>query len=132
MKYKRSIFDWVKISLILEGFIEFLSRVFKIPKNKLWALVDEIQRELLKKGWIDDTVNDYIINTPELLDQRIVRDVDRAIQEFEKIEESPKTFIEESVFYEEPADNSQAQQLLGGPMGIRAKWVDSSKSDTSD
>jgi hypothetical protein len=145
MKRKRTIFDWAKISLIIEAIIEFISRVFKIPKEKLWPLVDEIQRELLKRGWIDDTLNEYIIKTPELLDQRVERDVDKAIEIYEKQEvqeinmtnetilkevesgnysEEQKKIVKEAVFYEKEPDGSVAQSILGGEMGIRGKWVD--------
>lgn len=145
MKTKKTIFDWVKISLILETILEFISRVLKIPKDKLWPFVDEIQRELLKRGWIDDTVNDYIIKTPELLDQRVKRDVDQAIADYEKQEpevinmknetilaeiekdkytEEQKKIVKEAIFYEKPPDGSNAQSLLGGEMGIKAPWVD--------
>jgi hypothetical protein len=145
MKRKRTIFDWAKISLIIEAIIEFVSRVFRIPKEKLWPLVDEVQRELLKRGWIDDTLNEYIFKTPELLDQRVERDVDKAIESYEKQEieeinmtnetilkevesgnysEEQKKIVKEAVFYEKEPDGSVAQSLLGGEMGIRGKWVD--------
>lgn len=146
MKTKRTIFDWAKISLIIEAIIEFISRVLKIPKDKLWPLVDEIQRELYKKGWIDNTLNEYIIKTPELLDQRVERDVDRAIENYEKLEEpdpvlmknenilkeiekdeyseEQKKIVKDAVFYEKEPDGSVAQSLLGGEMGIRGHWVD--------
>jgi len=146
MKQNRTIFDWVKISLILEAIIEFISRVLKIPKEKLWPIIDEIQREFLKRGWIDDTLNEYIIKTPELLDQRIERDVDKAITNYEKLEEpepvlmtnqtilkeietgdyteTQKKIVKDAIYYEKEPDDSQAQSILGGEMGIRAKWVD--------
>jgi hypothetical protein len=145
MKTKRTIFDWAKIALIIEAIIEFISRVFKIPKDKLWPLVDEIQRELYKRGWIDDTLNEYIIKTPELLDQRVERDVDKAIENYEKLEEpepvnmvneiilkeiesgdyteEQKKIVKDAVFYEKEPDGSSAQSLLGGEIGIKAPWV---------
>jgi hypothetical protein len=145
MKTKRTIFDWAKISLIIEAIIEFISRVFKIPKDKLWPLVDEIQRELLKRGWIADTLNEYIIKTPELLDQRVERDVDKVIEKYEKVEEpepvnmfnetilkeiesgdyseEQKKIVKDAVFYDKEPDGSTAQSLLGGEMGIKAPWV---------
>jgi len=146
MKTKRTIFDWAKISIFIEAIIEFISRVFKIPKNKLWPLVDEIQRELYKRGWIDNTLNEYIIKTPELLDQRVKRDVDSAIENCEKLEEpepvlmtnetilkeiesgdyteEQKKIVRDAVFYEKAPDGSNAQSLLGGEIGIRGQWVD--------
>lgn len=141
---EKSILDWAKISIILETLIEFLSKLLKIDKKKLWNLVDEIQRELLKRGLIDDTINDYVINTPDILEQRIERDVDKAIQEYEKLEEpelvnmknetilkeiekgeyseTQKKIVKDAIFYEKEPDGSKAQDLLGGEMGIRAPW----------
>lgn len=121
-KKKKGIIEWAKISIVLEGIIEILSSKLKIDKDKLWKLVDEIQKELLKRGLIDDTVNDYIINTPELLNQRVKGEVDKAIEEYKKTElPEEKT----SIYYEEEKDGSKAQDLLGGAMGIKGTWVDS-------
>jgi DNA-binding protein Fis len=143
-KKRRGVIEWVKISILLEGIIEFLSNKFGIDKKKLWDIVDEIQRELLKRGWIDDTVNDYVINTPELLDQRVERDVDKAIEDYKKLEgpepvnmknevilkeienpkytETQKKIVKDAVYYEKEPDGSKAQDLLGGEMGIKASW----------
>lgn len=143
-KKRRTALEWAKIAMVLESLVEFLSKWSKIDKKKLWELVDEIQRELLKRGWIDDTINDYVINTPELLDQRVVRDVDNAIKEYEKLEEpepvnmknevilkeiekdkyteTQKKIVKDAVYYEQEPDGSKAQDLLGGEMGIRASW----------
>jgi hypothetical protein len=144
-KKRRGIIEWAKISIILEGIIEFLSNKFGIDKKKLWDIVDEIQRELLKRGWIDDTVNDYVINTPELLDQRVERDVDKEIEEYKKLEEpepvnmknevilkeiekdkyteTQKKIVKDAVYYEKESDGSKAQEFLGGEMGIKASWL---------
>jgi len=116
-KKKKGIIEWAKISVLLEGITEILSSVLKIDKKKLWDVVDEIQRELLKRGLIDDTVNDYVINTPELLDQRVERDVDKAIEDYKKLEEEPK---KDFIYYEKEPDGSKAQELLGGEMGIKS------------
>ena len=149
-KKRRGVIEWAKISILLEGIIDFLSNKFGIDKKKLWDIVDEIQRELLKRGWIDDTVNDYVINTPELLDQRIERDVDEAIEEYKKLEEpepvnmkndvilkeiekpkyteTQKKIVKDAVYYEKEPDGSKAQDLLGGEIGIKGIWkVDEDK-----
>lgn len=143
-KKRKNIIEWAKISIILEGIVEFLSNKFGIDKKKLWDIVDEIQRELLKRGWIDETVNDYVINTPELLEQRVERDVDKAIEEYKKLEEpepvnmknevilkeiekdkyseTQKKIVKDAVYYEKPPDGSKAQELLGGEIGIKGIW----------
>lgn len=144
-KKKRGIIEWAKLSLIFEAIIEFLSKWLKIDKKYLWDIVDEIQRELLKRGWIDDIVNDYVINTPELLDQRVERDVDKAIEEYKKLEEpepvnmknevilkeiekdkyseTQKKIVKDAVYYEKEPDDSKAQELLGGEIGIKGSWI---------
>lgn len=144
-KKRKGIIEWAKLSIIFESIIEFLSNKFGIDKKKLWDVVDEIQRELLKRGWIDDTVNDYVITTPELLDQRVERDVDKAIEEYKKLEEpepvnmknevilkeiekdkyteTQKKIVKDAVYYEKEPDGSKAQDLLGGEMGIKASWL---------
>jgi len=143
-KKRRGIIEWAKLSIIFESIIEFLSNKFNIDKKRLWDIVDELQRELLKRGWIDDTVNEYVINTPELLDQRVERDVDRAIEEYKQLEESEpvnmknevilkeiekdkytktqKKIVKDAVYYEKQPDGSKAQELLGGDIGIRGIW----------
>lgn len=149
-KKRRGVIEWAKISILLEGIIDFLSSKFGISKKNLWDIVDEIQRELLKRGWIDDTVNDYVINTPELLDQRVERDVDKAIEEYKNLEEpepvnmknevilkeiekqkyteTQKKIVKDSVYYEKEPDGSKAQDLLGGEIGIKGIWkVDEDK-----
>jgi hypothetical protein len=141
---KKTILTWAKISIILESLVSILSKFLKIDKKKLWDIIDEIQRWLYKKGWIDNTVNEYIIKTPELLDQRVVRDVDKAIKEYEKLEEqdpvymknevilkeiekdkyteSQKKIVKDAIYYEKEPDGSVAQDLLGGELGIKSSW----------
>ena len=141
---KKTILTWAKISIILESLVSILSKSLKIDKKKLWDIIDEIQRWLYKKGWIDNTVNEYIIKTPELLDQRVVRDVDKAIKEYKKLEEpepvnmknevilkeiekdkyteSQKKIVKDAIYYEKEPDGSVAQDLLGGELGIKSSW----------
>ncbi len=143
-KKKRGVIEWAKISIILESLVSILSKSLKIDKKKLWDIIDEIQRWLYKKGWIDNTVNEYIIKTPELLDQRVIRDVDKAIKEYEKLEEqdpvymknevilkeiekdkyteSQKKIVKDAIYYEKEPDGSVAQDLLGGELGIKSSW----------
>lgn len=148
-KKEKTIIEWAKISLVLESIVEFLHKWLKIDKKNLWALIDELQRFFYKKGWIDETLNDYVINTPELLNQRIIRDVDKAIKEYEALEEKEpvnmkneiilkninngkyteqqSNTLKSSEYYELPKNSSEAQNLLGGPMGIRAPWIKKDK-----
>ncbi|NDH07505.1 hypothetical protein EBX93_16565, partial [bacterium] len=81
-KKKRTIKDYAILSIVLFSIVGGLSSCLRIPEKDVWTIIDSIQRLLLKKGIIDDTINDFIIKDPELLDNRIKRDVDRAIEDY--------------------------------------------------
>jgi len=135
-KKKTSIKDYAIIGMVLFLLVGFLSNKFGISEKDVWKLIDIIQKELVKRGLIDGKINDFIINTPELLDQRVERDVDSAIRAYERLEqrepprmtnktilknlESPRftdtqrIIVKDAIYYECP----------GGVMGIRGVWVD--------
>ena len=135
-KKKTSIKDYAIIGMVLFLLVGFLSNKFGISEKDVWKLIDIIQKELVKRGLIDGKINDFIINTPELLDQRVERDVDSAIRAYERLEqrepprmtnktilknlESPRftdtqrIIVKDAIYYECP----------GGVMGIRVVWVD--------
>ena len=130
---------WAILSIVFTTIVFGISRCTKIPEEKVWVLIDSIQRnhKLSPKE-----LNEYIIKTPELLNQRIKRDVDSAIYEYEREEarsyrptmknqqildeyryRPERVLIENAVYYEFKPDNSGAQRELGGVMGIRASFV---------
>jgi hypothetical protein len=101
--------------------------------NTLRSISDEIQ----------DQINRKIIETPELLDYKVKRDVDYAIIDYEKLEipspinmtnevilkdleknsftESQKKIVRDAIYSEKAPDGSNAQSLLGGEMRIQFK-----------
>jgi hypothetical protein len=130
---------WAVISLVLTTIVFGISRCTKIPEEKVWVLIDSIQRN---HKLSPRELNEYIIKTPELLNQRIRHDVDSAIYEYEKEEarsyrptmknqqildeylyRPERVLIENAVYYEFRPDNIEAQRELGGVMGIRASFV---------
>lgn len=131
---KKSLKKVVINTLLFSGIIALVSQCTGIDEKDLTDLVDEINREWVK----NDTVNEQIITNPELLERRIERDVDKAIENYhQQVVEPPKMtdkqilkeaekfnpiqqqIIKESIYYELPKDGSRAQELLGPPMGIR-------------
>lgn len=62
--------------LVLTVIISGLSKCSGINEKSLWDLLDEIQRKFFPHG----PINELIIKDPELLDRRVKRDVDRAIE----------------------------------------------------
>jgi hypothetical protein len=141
---KKVVISWAVFSLVFSGLIFGVSRCINIPEDQLTDLLDETQRTLRRNNIkVPRELNDYIINTPYLLDRRVKRTVDRAIEQYE-IDESEtyktnmkdstilnqkfqfddqKLIIDKAVYYEFAPDNSQAQESLGGVMGIRSEWV---------
>lgn len=107
----------------------------KFLENKiiLWKIFAACQ-DLLNKKWVRKNpvtdeikyqINKKIIETPELLDYKVKRDVDMAISDYNK--EVKKMGLEppenKPIYSEKPSDGSTAQDLLGGEMRLRAPWV---------
>jgi hypothetical protein len=130
---QRTVWDYAFWSIILFSLVALLSSVFKVDQKILWRLIDQIQREFVKK---DNPINDIIINTSELLDNRVKGDVDAAIRAYEqslppetprmtnktileaikspRFSDTQRMVVKDGIYYECP----------GGVMGIRGVWVD--------
>ena len=121
-----------------EEFFEFLDEFIEVvdeesvknpkilEKRKLAWEMFKVIKELSKNGWMKDSpikeeveyqINKKINETPELLDYKVRRDVDRAIHDYEKEieDEDPPPIFEETL---------EGETLLGGEMRIRAPWVE--------
>ena len=117
---KPSIVQYAVVGSILSIIISLLSGFLKIDEKQIWELVDEIQRALHIQ-----IVNDLIINDPELLNRRVHRDVDRAIDqvtpEYNRIiEESNKKYKPKYMDLEndESLCHSEDCKKLAPPMRI--------------
>ena len=116
-KKETSMATWVKLTLAIKGGIPFLARLLRIKEQSLYALLDEIVRKYFPQS----VVNEFIITDDELLSQRVDRDVDKAIADFTS--SSTTNTIEEPLYYEVKPDESDAQSLLGGEIGVTANWA---------
>lgn len=133
-----------------EQFINFLKEFIDVVDKEdpailqrqriLWEIF-VILKDYLNKDWIKNNpfmeslksaANKKIIMTPELLDYKVKRDVDYAIQDYEN--QVPVNLNEtEPVYSEKEPDESVAQTLLGGEMRLTAPWaVQKSDSDSSE
>ena len=130
---------WAVISLVLTTIVFGISRCTGLSEEKVWVLIDQIQRNV---KYSPKELNEYIIKTPELLNNRVKYDVDSAIEQYEREEKRmykskmknqqildeyqyrpEQVLIGNAVYYEFKPDNSEAQRELGGVMGIRASFV---------
>ena len=107
------------IGAVLSFIIDMLHTFMRIPSKDLWALVDELGKEFR----IED-INELVLNSPELLQARIEREVDGAIDDHLK-ETGHKDPEIESVFTE----TLEGKTPLGGEMRIRGKWVPENKEE---
>lgn len=106
---KENIFIW-RLYKIFNDFITS-DNILKITNS---PLTSEVKTQ----------INEKIINTPNLLNYKVKRDVDYAISDYEKL---TGEVVDESLYNELPPDGSNAQSLLGGEMRLRAPWADPKK-----
>jgi hypothetical protein len=118
------------IGVVLTTLVGSLVKCTGIGEKHWYDLIDEIQR----KYFPNTELNEYIIKDPKLLDNRVKRDVDKAIRdvtpEYDRIireadqKYSPRYLekpVDESVCYTEKCKS------LGGEMRICAPWVSGCK-----
>ena len=126
-KKKPDIKQYAIIGIVLSSLIAALSQCTGASEDGLWDLLDEIQRRYFPQT----IINEFILKDPEKLNRRIVRDVDRAINE--AIPEYNRFIEEENKKYkpryieEENNDNlcySDECKKLAPPMRICSVWVE--------
>jgi len=126
-KKKPDIKQYAIIGIVLSSLIAALSQCTGASEDGLWDLLDEIQRRYFQQT----IINEFILKDPEKLNRRIVRDVDRAINE--AIPEYNRFIEEENKKYkpryieEENNDNlcySDECKKLAPPMRICSVWVE--------
>jgi len=114
------------IGVVLTTLVTSLVKCTGIGEKHWYDLIDEIQR----KYFPNTELNEYIIKDPKLLDNRVKRDVDKAIQnvtpEYDRIiREADQKY--QPKYLEKPVDESVCYtdecKSLGGEMRICAPWI---------
>ena len=116
----------ILISAILSAIVATLSQCSGVPQERLWDLLDEVQRTLFPQT----IINDILLQDPGVVERRVERDVDKAIREYEDLtrdSEPPRVPLPRLI--EKAPDNSEAQKLLGGEMRLCAPWLDDCPKD---
>ena len=118
------------IGITLTTIVASVSKCSGIDEKHLYDLIDEIQR----KYFPNTELNEYIIKDPKLLDNRVKRDVDKAIAEYERLTgDDGRVRIPSPRYSENPIDNSVCYtdecKALGGEIRLCAPWVDNCPSD---
>jgi len=126
----------VIVSVILSGIVATLSQCTGAPSERLWDLLDEVQRTMFPQT----IINDVIRQDSNLIKRRVERDVDEAIREYERLTGDDGTSrIPLSRLIEKSLDTSKCYteecKKLGGEMRLCSPWVngclDSSTTDPS-
>jgi hypothetical protein len=119
-KKKSSIFRYAVIGVVFTSLVMGVSQCTHIPEENIYDFIDEVQR----KYFSQTDLNDIIINTPQLLERRVHRDVDKAIRDYEDLTgDDGSVRISPSYFSEKAPDKSNAQKLLGGEIRICGSWI---------
>jgi len=116
----------ILISVVLSGIVATLSQCTGVSSERLWDLLDEVQRSLFP----GTVINDVLLKDPKIIERRVERDVDKAIRDYERLtrdSEPPRVPLPR--LSEKAPDGSEAQRLLGGEMRICSVWVDDCPKD---
>ena len=112
------------ISVILSGIVATLSQCSGVPSERLWDLLDEVQRTLFPQT----IINDVLLQDPGVVERRVERDVDKAIREYERLTkdlEPPRVplprLIEKAP--DEALCHSEECKKLGGEMRLCSPWI---------
>ena len=115
--------SWTKriaTALFFVSAVPFIAKVTHLKEQSLYDFIDDIVRRYAP----DSVFSEYIINTDKMINRRIERDVDKAVDDY--TEKVPPVTITEFNYNEEPSDGSEAQELLGGSMSLSAPFMDKS------
>jgi hypothetical protein len=120
----------VLISIILSGIVATLSQCSGVPQERLWDLLDEVQRSLFPQT----IINDVLLQDPGVVERRVERDVDKAIREYEELtKDSDPPRVPLPRLIEKAPDTSKCYteecKKLGGEMRLCAPWFDTCKEE---
>jgi hypothetical protein len=120
----------ILISVILSGIVATLSQCTGAPQERLWDLLDEVQRTLFP----GTVINDVLLQDPAVVSRRVERDVDNAIRDYERLtkdSEPPRVPLPRLI--EKALDTSKCYteecKKLGGEMRLCSPWLDTCKKE---
>ena len=120
----------ILISVILSGIVATLSQCTGASQERLWDLLDEVQRTLFP----GTVINDVLLQDPAVVERRVERDVDKAIRDYERLTGDAGTpRIPLSRLIEKSIDTSKCYteecKKLGGEMRLCSPWIDTCKKE---
>lgn len=118
------------ISAILSGIVATLSQCTGAPQERLWDLLDEVQRTLFP----GTVINEVLLQDPGVVDRRVESDVDKSIRDYERLtRDSDPPRVPLPRLIEKSLDTSKCYteecKKLGGEMRICSPWLDTCKKE---
>ena len=118
----------ILVSIVLSAVVATLSQCSGAPQERLWDLLDEVQRRLFPQT----IINDVLLQDPGVVERRVKRDVDKAIRDYERLTgDTGEVKIPLPRLIESPLDTSKCYteecKSLGGEMRLCSPWVDDCK-----
>jgi len=121
-KKKPTVTKLIVVGITLSAIITTLSHCTGVKEEKIWDLVDEVQRQLPS-----NIVRDIILLDPQKIERRVIRDIDKAIADYERLTGDDGTVrmlppryseltVDERVCY------TRECKSLGGEMRLTAPW----------
>ena len=107
--------EYDRLNALVYEAILFLQRFFKFFR------VNPIIKQILENcrpDWV------------EFRTRIVLAEIDKQVEQIHKAWDLEEAEQQKPIYSEEPADDSEAQRLLGGPMRLSAPWT-SYKSDSS-
>ena len=118
----------ILVSIALSAIVATLSQCSGAPQERLWDLLDEVQRRLFPQT----IINDVLLQDPGVVERRVKRDVDKSIRDYERLTgDTGEVKIPLPRLIESPLDTSKCYteecKSLGGEMRLCSPWVDDCK-----
>lgn len=111
----------VATAIFFVSVVPFIAKILHLKEQSLYDFIDDIVRKYAPES----VFGEYAINADKMINRRIERDVDTAIQDYtDKV--LPVTLTEFN-YTEEPSDGSEAQELLGGSMRLTVPFMEKEK-----
>jgi hypothetical protein len=121
-KKKSTATKLIIVGITLSTIITTLSQCTGVKKEHIWDLVDEVQRKLPS-----NIVGDIILHDPQKIERRVIRDIDKAIVDYERLTGDDGSVRMLPPRYSELPVNERVCytrecKSLGGEMRLTAPW----------
>jgi len=115
----------VLVSVVLSTIVATLSQCTGAPSERLWDLLDEVQRRFFPQT----IINDVLLKDPGVVKRRAKRDVDQAIWDYERLtgySNEPRIPLPRLIEKSPEASKCYTEECkkLGGEMRLCSPWLD--------